>query len=249
MKENIIISIIIPYYKNKNFITKTINSLLSQTYKNFEILLIYDDKNTDDLFFLKKNFSKKNKIKIIQNKKNIGAGASRNVGINFANGKYVAFVDSDDYWHKDKLRIQLNYMIKNRLNLTHTNYFIINEQNKVIGGRTAKKIDYKMLLKSCDIGLSTVMINKSLLKKNKFPSIKTKEDYVLWLKILKKKQYAYPINKYLTYWRDTHNSLSSNKLQKIYDGYKVYRKYLKFSPLKSIIFLFLLSVNFLKKNI
>ena len=98
-------------------------------------------------------------------------------------------------------------MIKNRLNLTHTNYFIINEQNKVIGRRTAKKIDYKMLLKSCDIGLSTVMINKSLLKKNKFPSIKTKEDYVLWLKILKKKQYAYPINKYLTYWRDTHLSL------------------------------------------
>ena len=68
--------------------------------------------------------------------------------------------------------------------------------------------------------------------------IKTKEDYVLWLKILKKKQYAYPINDYLTYWRDTDNSLSSNKLQKIYDGYKVYRKYLKFSPFKSIIYLF-----------
>ena len=249
MKENIIISIIIPYYKNKNFITKTINSLLYQTYKKFEILIIYDDENIDDLLFLKKNFSKIKKIKIIQNKKNIGAGAARNIGINFANGKYVAFIDSDDYWHRDKLRIQLKYMIKNRLNFSHTSYFIVNEQNKVIGKRIAKKINYKMLLKSCDIGLSTVMINKNLLKKNKFPNIKTKEDYVLWLKILKKKQYAYPINDYLTYWRDTDNSLSSNKLQKIYDGYKVYRKYLKFSPFKSIIYLFLLSVNFLKKNI
>jgi len=249
MKKKILISVIIPYYKKRNYILNTLKSLINQSFKNFEIIIIYDDSNLEDFKYLKKYSSKIKKIKIFKNKKNLGAGASRNVGIKFAKGKYIAFIDSDDYWHKDKLKIQFNYMIDKNLKISHTHYYIVNEKNKIIGKRISKKINFQMLLRSCDIGLSTVMMHRNLLIKTKFPNIKTKEDYVLWLKIIKKNQYIHSINKFLTYWRVTDESLSSNKIQKISDGYKVYRKYLKFNPMKSFFYLILLSINFLIKKI
>ena len=89
-------SIIIPYYKKKNYIKRTIKSALNQTYKNIEIILIYDDLDKKELFFLKKNYSKNKKIRIIENKKNIGVGMSRNLGIEASKGKYIAFLDADD---------------------------------------------------------------------------------------------------------------------------------------------------------
>ena len=103
-------------------------------------------------------------------------------------------------------------------------------------------------MKSCDIGLSTVMLKKSILKKKLFPNLKTKEDYVLWLKIFKSGLKIYPINKNLTIWRQTENSLSSNLVQKMKDGYSVYRYHLKQSPWQSLISLLTLSINFVIKK-
>ena len=103
------------------------------------------------------------------------------------------------------------------------------------------------LLKSCDIGLSTVMIKKSHLISNKFPNLKTKEDFVLWLKLLSKNVKIYGINKNLVLWRKTENSLSSSSTQKLLDGFKVYNYYMKFNFIKSLHYLFLLSFNYLKK--
>ena len=93
-----LISVIIPYYKNIKFIEKAINSILNQTYKNLEIIIIYDDDNLDDLKFLQKLTANQNKIKLIVNKTRSGAGLSRNIGRSIANGEYIAFLDSDDYW-------------------------------------------------------------------------------------------------------------------------------------------------------
>ena len=105
-----LISVIIPYYKKKNFIQKTINSILNQTYKNFEILIVYDDTNKSDLKIINKIKKKDKRIRIIINKKNIGAGESRNKGIKNSRGKFIAFIDGDDLWKKNKLKEQLNYM-------------------------------------------------------------------------------------------------------------------------------------------
>ena len=106
---------------------------------------------------------------------------------------------------------------------------------------------YSNLLKSCDIGLSTVLIETNLIKKNLFPSLKTKEDYVVWLQITKKEIQAYCLNEILVIWNNSKNSLSSNTIQKILDGYKVYRVYEKFSFLKSFMLLIILSLNSIKK--
>ena len=103
------------------------------------------------------------------------------------------------------------------------------------------------MIYSCDVGLSTVMIKKKLFIKEFFPNLKTKEDYVLWLKLSKKGYIFYSLKENLVSWRQTSESLSSSLSQKLKDGYKVYRIYLKFSFIKSIYHLFLLSLNYLKK--
>jgi len=243
-----LISIILPYYKKRKFISKTINSIKKQTYKKFELLIIYDDQDLTDLIFLKKITKKDNRIKIILNSKNIGAGYSRNVGINNSKGSYLAFLDSDDIWKKNKIFDQLNFMKKNKYNITHTSYIIIDKDNNKIGSRHAKNLELKDLLRSCDIGLSTVMIKKKTLKKFRFPNIETKEDYVFWLKLARNNNKFFAINKNLVLWRKLPNSLSSSLFKKIINGYKVYRVHLKQNILKSLLSLFVLSINYLKKN-
>ena len=127
MKKKNIISIIIPYFKKKTFFEKTIKSKSNQSYKNFEIILIYDDLDQNELSFVKKVLRKIKNKKILINKKNLGPGNSRNKGILKAKGNYIAFCDADDVWKKNKLLNQLNFMKENNLNFSHTSYSIIDK--------------------------------------------------------------------------------------------------------------------------
>ena len=249
MKNLPLVSVVIPYHKKKFYFNKTINSILGQTYKKFEIILIYDDNNLNELEFLKKIKKKFKKIKLIINKKNLGPGLSRNKGILLSRGTYIAFCDADDIWKKNKLDVQLKFMISNNLDISHTSYYVIDESSKKIGKFKVKpKINYKDLLKSCDIGLSTVLIKKSTLKNFKFSNLKTKEDYYLWLRLSKKNQYIFGLDSFLTLWRDSGESLSSSLIQKISDAYRLYKK-LNYNNLVSIVLTFRLSIYALIKKI
>ncbi|MDC0054455.1 glycosyltransferase [Candidatus Pelagibacter sp.] len=245
-----LISIITPYFKKINFIDETINSVLRQTYRNFELIIVYDDIDLEELNYLKKFTDIDKRIRIIKNNKNLGAGLSRNKGIDNCNGEFIAFLDSDDIWLESKLEKQLIFMKENKYLISHTSYEIINSKNEVIGKRGAKNFyDFKSLLKSCDIGLSTVMIDKKIISEDlKFPNIKTKEDFVLWLKILKKNYNIIGLEETLTKWRKLEKSLSSSVLQKLKDGFKVYNYYMKFNFFVSIYLLICLSINFIRKN-
>ena len=251
-----LVTIIIPYKNNLKYLFLALESIFFQTYRKFKILIIYDDEDRSDLahikkFILKKKRKKKFYIKIIINKKNLGAGESRNIGIRFSKSKYIAFLDSDDIWCKNKLKLQLNFMNKYQVPISHTSYNIINELGKKISSRKSRKmLSYKDILSSCDIGLSTVMINLKFLKSNnlKFPKIKTKEDYVLWLNILKKVSYIRGLNKNLTSYRRRKNSLSSDRILSILNGFVVYNNYMKMGYLESFYRLIILSLNYLKKK-
>ena len=244
-----LVSIIIPYYKKKFFFKKTINSVLNQTYKNFEIILIYDDNNRSELLLVKKILKKVKKKKIIINKKNLGVGISRNYGIQKAKGKFLSFLDADDIWDKDKLTKQIEFMKKNNLDFSYSDYSIINERGVLIKKvQSPKRIKFKNLLFSCDIALSSVVVNSNILKNEKFPNLKTKEDYLLWLKLSKKNIKMMSINKNLTFWRKTNNSLSSSIKQKLKDAFLVYNGYLKFNVLTSILLIFCLSINSIIKR-
>ena len=248
------VSIIIPYKNNIEYLFLTLKSILNQTYKNFSIVIIYDDENKLDLIEIKKFIKEKKinrKIKIIENQKNIGVGRSRNIGIKYSKSKYIAFIDSDDLWNKNKLKFQIKFMLKEKIPISHTSYFLINENGEKISIRNAKKnLFFNDLIKSCDIGLSTVMVKTSFLKKNNlyFPSLSTKEDYVLWLKIVKKIKIIKGLDNKLTYYRKTKGSLSSNKLISLINGYKVYRIYMNYGSIKSLFYLLILSINSLKKR-
>ena len=244
-----LISIIIPYFKKKEFFEKTIHSVLNQTYSNFEIFIVYDDENKDDLDFVKKISELDSRINLIINNQNLGAGQSRNIGIKHSNGEYIAFIDADDLWHQDKLLMQIEFMQSNNYYISHTSYDIINEKEDKISSRKVKTLTYDQLLKSCDIGLSTVILKKNLLDDDTlFPELKTKEDYVLWLKITRRGQRIAALDKTLSKWRKCKISLSSSTIRKLIDGYNVYRKYLNFNPVKSFYNLIILSINYLRKK-
>ena len=247
-----LISIIMPYYKKKNYIKDAINSITNQSYQNFEIILIDDEVNNESSKFLNEISKLDKRIRLISNKKNLGAGETRNKGISISNGDYIAFCDCDDLWNESKLLTQLDFIKKLNLSFSFTAYEIIDSNNKKIGFRKAPKIiNFDMLRKSCDIGLSTVMIDRKIFdnEKFKFAELKTKEDYVLWMLLAKKGIKMMGIDQNLVSWRKDNNSLSSSTFQKLIDGYKVYRVYFGYSKLKSLYNLAILSVNFILKKI
>ncbi len=246
------ISVIMPYYKKSEFIFESINSILNQSFKTFEIIIIDDELSEDSLKVLAKIEKLDSRIKIFRNKKNLGAGQSRNNAINLCRGEYVAFCDCDDLWKPKKLERQIKFMREFDLNFCFTSYEIINNQNLRVGFREAKKnLSFKQLRNSCDIGLSTVIMKKDVFNdyQFRFGKTKTKEDFILWLLLAKNGIEIFGIKECLVSWRKNSKSLSSSNIQKIIDGYSVYRNYLRYSRIKSLYFLIILSFNFMLKKI
>ena len=245
-----LISVVIPYYKKKPYIYKTIKSVLEQSYRKIEIIIIYDDPDLNDFFFLKNIIKNNKKIRLYKNKKNFGASKSRNIGIQHAKGNYIALLDGDDVWSKNKINLQIRFMKKNNLLFSYTDYKIINNEDRCVGVRKVKNyLNYNDLLKSCDIGLSTVIFHKSIKNLIVFPNLSTKEDYVVWLNVAKKKILMKGLNKQLTSWRKVKNSLSDSIFQKIIDGYRVYKIYEGYSLIYSFYRLIVLSFNFIINTI
>lgn len=240
------VSVIIPYYKNLKYIYKCVQSIYNQNYKNLEIILVYDDKNKCDLRVIKKKFGKYKNFKIFINHKNLGVSTSRNKGIHKAKGYYIAFLDADDFWKKNKLKVQISFMELNNLDLSYTAYEILKNKRKVKHS-VKKKYTYNELIKKCDIGLSTVVMRSKMSRIGLFPNLKTQEDFALWLKYTRKKSKIMGINKYLSVWRDKPNSLSKNTIQKINDSFKVFYRLENKNILVSFYYLFILSINKLKK--
>ena len=244
-----LVSIIMPYYKKELYVSESVQSILNQSYTNFELILVNDD--TENKNFINKISNFDQRIRLIHNDKNLGAGLSRNKAIVLSKGEYIAFCDSDDLWKKNKLELQLNFMKKFNLNFSFTSYDIIDENNKFIKIRKAPNfVDFKKLRNSCDIGLSTIIAKKNIFKGNKyqFSNLKTKEDYILWLKFAQDGIEMKGFDQNLSSWRKTKNSLSSSIFQKLIDGYRVYREHLGYGIFKSLFYLIILSINFILKN-
>ena len=170
-----------PYYKKDLYVEEAINSIINQTHQEFEIILIDDEISKKSNEVLEKIKKKDKRIKIIYNIKNLGAGESRNMGIRFAKGEYIAFCDSDDLWRKNKLEEQLKFMRNLNVNFSYTSYEIIDEKGEIAGHRDAVfDTNFKKLLLSCDIGLSTVILKKVCLQIKIISFRKLKQKRTLW---------------------------------------------------------------------
>ena len=244
-----LISVIMPFFRKKEYFQESFNSVLNQSYNDIEIIIIYDDENKNDLEFLKKQILRDKRARLIINQKNLGVAKSRNIAIEKSNGKYIAFLDCDDNWKIDKLKTQYTFMLKNNLRISHTSYKIINDKGIEIGqNNSIKNLTYNELIKSCDIGLSTVMLKKEVLKKSKFKDLKTKEDYALWLELARNGEIFSYIEEPLTCWRRANKSLSSSFLLKLLNGFRVYYIFEKKNLFMSIFLVINLGINYLKKR-
>ena len=243
MKEPLI-SIILTYHRKRKYIKKTIKSIKDQSYKNFQLICVYDDTDKTDLNYLKKLMATIKIKRLIVNKKNLGVASSRNIATKHIKGKYTAFIDADDLWKKDKIKKQLKYMQKSNSDISFSSYEIISQSGRVDGIRVVpKNISYKVLSKKCDIGLSSVLIKSKILKKNKFPKLKTQEDFGLWLKLIRKGYKFEPIDKIYMSWRNDKNSLSSNTIQKLLDAFKLFHEYENKNFILSFYSVLILSIN------
>ena len=218
-----LVSIITPLYNSEKYIAETIESVLAQTYTNWEMIIV-DDCSKDNGVRVVEEYQKKDKrIKLYKNEINRGVSYTRNKAIDLANGKYIAFLDSDDLWKKEKLEKQIKFMEDNNVVLSYTAYEKMNEDGSKRGEiRVPDKLNYNELLKNCLIGFLTAIYRKEELKGFKFVNSKA-EDYIFWLSILKKIDYAYGIDEILASYRVVNNSRSSNKLDIVKFHWKIYR--------------------------
>ena len=220
-----LVSIIMPAYNCEKFIEQTINSVLNQSHANWELIIV-DDCSTDDSAKIIKKYAVQDKrIRYFKNNRNSGAAVSRNKAIEQATGRFFAFLDSDDLWREDKLKKQIEFMQINNYAFTCTTYDKIDENNislnRVINAD--EKSNYHRLLKKCP-GNSTVMYDVSVLGKHFIPNIKKRNDYVMWLQIIKKAKYIYGMQEVLGSHRICKVSLSANKKSLIKYHWYVYRK-------------------------
>lgn len=231
--KNELISIIMPTYNCAKFIKETIQSVINQTYENWELVIV-DDCSNDNTEEIVASFNDK-RIKYHKLKKNSGAAVARTTAMKMATGNYMAFLDSDDLWKKDKLEKQLDFMKKNNYNFTCTAYEQIDEEgnklNKVI--KTKKKANYNRILLDCPVGNSTVMYNVDNLGKFEVPNIRKRNDDALWLQILKKEKFIYGMPDVLMEYRIRNNSISSNKLSLIKYHWQLYREIEHLSVIRS----------------
>lgn len=234
-------------YNLEKYITISIESVLNQTYKLFELIIV-DDCSIDNTIDKIKQIKDK-RIKLIQNKNNIGAGLSRNIAINNAKGEYIAFLDGDDVWTNNKLELQIEYMKKNNYFFTFTSFTYSNNKSNIV--KVPKSLNYKGSLKNTIILTSTVMINVTKINKNLIymPDIKRGQDTATWWNILKHNNIANGLNKPLTIYNVRNNSLSSNRIICLKRTWNLYRNVEKLSFLKSIYYFSNYFINAIKKRI
>ena len=232
------VSIILPTYNSINNVEKAIKSVLKQTYKNWELIIVDDNSIDNTRSLLKNKYSKYKKIKIIYNKKNLGPGLSRNKGLKQSRGRYVAFIDSDDKWKSNKIKIQFNLMKNYNYKFTFTKILYLKKNNlkkRLI--KLPKKVSYSSLIYHNIITTSSVMIDRYLLKKYKISFNKFGyDDYSFWLKVLKKTKYSFLIDEYLTIYNTNHNLVSKNKLLALKWIWRIYYRENNFNVFESIIF-------------
>lgn len=229
-----LISIITPVYNSDQFISHTINSVLNQTYENWELLLVDDCSSDKSLEILLSYAHLDSRIKVFKNKINSKAFESRNVALRNAKGSFIAFLDSDDLWIKDKLELQVKFMLNNNYVFTYTAFSRFkgfpNNNEKII--RIVDKVSYRYLLGNSVIVTSSVMINKNELGYFEMKNVYY-DDFVLWLELLSKTQYAYCLDICLLNYRISLNSLSNNKLKSAKKMYYIFNNSLCLNIIES----------------
>lgn len=219
------VTIITPLYNAQEYISETIDSVLSQTFLDWELILI-DDCSSDNTYnYVVEKYSHISNIKILKNGNNSGAGFTRNRGLEIAQGRYIAFLDSDDLWLPDKLQVQIDFMNKNNAPISHTSFTFINESSEPRIGyvKVSSLVDLVTNLKKTEIGTSTALIDTDIVGKDfKFSMLRARQDLVLWLELLGRGHNSFGLDKPLVKYRIRSGQISGNKFKMLIKSFKVY---------------------------
>ncbi len=248
-----LVSIVMPSYNSEKYISESIESVINQTYKNWELLIVDDCSTDKSVLIIKKIMKCDARIKLIENNKNKGAAHTRNNGIRSSKGRYICFLDSDDLWNKDKLTKQVNFMKRTMCSFSYTSYEFADSNgvpsNKIVN--VPAKINYRQALKNTTIFTSTVMFDTKFLPKENIymPDIRRGQDTATWWKVLKKIKYAFGMDEVLSYYRRVENTLSSNKIIALKRTWNLYRNTEKFNFFISLYYFIWYIFNAIKRRI
>lgn len=231
-----LVSVITPCYNSSRFISQTIESVLDQTYQNWEMIIAYDLSNDNSIEIINKYLKKDARIKLIELGEKSGPAIARNRAIEAANGRYIAFLDSDDIWLPTKLEKQIRFMRENDVHLCYSSYYLIDEYGNELGIFVTKDTaNYRELLKTCYIGNLTAIYDAGKIDKQYMANVEH-QDYTLWLKILKNYGAAKGIIEPLAKYRIHRNSISANKIKAACWQWNIYRNVEKLSFSRSAFF-------------
>tara|TARA_B100000900_G_scaffold415898_1_gene447758 strand:- start:871 stop:1617 length:747 start_codon:yes stop_codon:yes gene_type:complete len=230
------VSIITPSFNSSNFIEQSITSVISQTFKDWELLVVDDCSNDNSIKKIEKFTEIDNRIKLISLDENVGAAEARNIAIRKAKGRFIAFLDSDDVWKNDKLEKQLDFMQSKSFAFTFTAYQLMTEDGKMIRSIIAapEYMTYKSYLRNTIIGCLTVMIDREKTGHFEMPNIRSSHDMALWLNLMKRGFNAYGLNESLAYYRIVSSSNTAKKWKAAKEVWEVYRNVEKLSLTYSI---------------
>ena len=227
-------SVVMPLFNAEDYLVASVKSVQAQSFSDWELLLV-DDASTDASAQLAKQLAASDsRIRVFSLAHNSGAARARNLALEEARGRFIAFLDSDDLWHPAKLERQLGWMQAQQLPFTFTAYEKINEQGEHLGWMgVPTRVSYSQLLKCCVIGCLTAVYDRQRLGQVLMPDLRTRQDFALWLQLLKKTPAAYGLNQPLARYRVRSTSLSANKLQAARQTWHLYRQVEKLDWLPS----------------
>ncbi|WP_201319180.1 MULTISPECIES: glycosyltransferase family 2 protein [unclassified Paenibacillus] len=246
---NNLVSIITPAYNCEKYISQTIDSVLAQTYSNWEMIIV-NDMSSDNTENIIREYAKKDtRIRLINLTENSGAAVARNTALENARGRFIAFLDSDDGWKEEKLEVQLRFMVDNNYGFTFTSYELMRENvsDKTKIFRVPASLNYSQGLKNTVIGCLTVVIDKDILGDFRMPLIRRGQDNLTWLMLLKKGHIAYGLNENLAMYRRVSGSLSNNKVKALKRQWSNYRNVIKLPLFKCIYYYTFYVLNNIKK--
>lgn len=245
-----LVSIITPSYNSAEFIADTIDSILAQTYTNWE-LLVTDDCSTDDSQAIVRRYAERDgRIRLFSLEKNSGAAVARNRSIREARGRFIAFCDSDDRWYPEKLERQLRFMREKDCALSYTSYMVCDERDRTLGIVVCThRVSFASLKRDDGIGCLTAVYDTEKVGKVYLPDLRKRQDWGLWLCIMSRCRVAYGMKEPLAYYRIRSDSISRNKMSLVRFNISVYETVLQYSRIRAcaMFFFVFLPSYFLKK--
>lgn len=235
--EKPLVSVVMPVYNAERFLRQAIDSVLNQTYRNIELILVDDYSGDGSVQIMKEYAGRDNRVCLIFNDRNRGVAQTRNNGIQAAAGEYIALLDSDDVWELTKLDRQLKLLLEENADITYCSLDFINENGEKIKKPfiVSNKTNYQEMLVKCVFTCSTIFAKAELLKKHMFKSEYSHEDFLLWMELMKLPVKAVGDKSVLMHNRQVNGSRSGNKMIAAINRWKIYRQGLEMNWLQSCI--------------